>query len=168
MSLVLVTWSSIEEQNARFSVTTGRIQDMPGIFQNESDTVRPLPLRHPSGCHLPTTLTSHTLDEKFQVLGRQLFLDPRNVAVVSFQQQRVCEIQLLQRFLYLSETPCKSPAEDAEFGTVQVSQQLVKLPDIQHHVDAELGTSQVSQKLCELPHAPPVQVFAVRLVETFR
>ncbi|PRD36614.1 UNVERIFIED_CONTAM: hypothetical protein NCL1_08128 [Trichonephila clavipes] len=67
-----------------------------------------------------------------------------------------------------SMTPCKSPAEDAKLGTVRVSQQPVELPDIQHDVDAELGTALVSQQLCELPHAPPVQAFAVQLVETFR
>ncbi|GFW96522.1 hypothetical protein TNCV_2845791 [Trichonephila clavipes] len=88
------------------------------------------------------------------------------VGAVPFQQQRVCEIQLLQWFLYLSETPCKSPAEDAELGTVRVSQQPVELPDIQPDVDAELRTALVSQQLCELPHAPPIQAFAVRLVET--
>ncbi|GFV33291.1 hypothetical protein TNCV_1498131 [Trichonephila clavipes] len=57
---------------------------------------------------------------------------------------------------------------DAELGTVRVSQQPVEMPDIQHDVDAELGTVLVSQQLCELSHAPPVQVFTFRLVETFR
>ncbi|PRD30741.1 UNVERIFIED_CONTAM: hypothetical protein NCL1_25488 [Trichonephila clavipes] len=71
--------------------------------------------------------------------------NPIDVAVVPFQQQNVCEIQLLQCFLYLSVMPCKLHAEDAQLGTVPVSQQL-----------------------CELPHAPPVTAFAVRLVETFR
>ncbi|GFV84816.1 hypothetical protein TNCV_4297981 [Trichonephila clavipes] len=85
-----------------------------------------------------------------------------------FQQQRICEIQLLQWFLYLSETPYKSPAEDIELGTVRVSQQLVELPDIQHDIDAELGTTLVSRQLCELPRASPVQAFAVQLVEKFR
>ncbi|GFW99351.1 hypothetical protein TNCV_3981751 [Trichonephila clavipes] len=32
--------------------------------------------------------------------------------------------------------------------------------------DAELGTVRVSQQPVELPHAPPVQAFTVRLVET--
>ncbi|GFV42164.1 uncharacterized protein TNCV_3163961 [Trichonephila clavipes] len=91
-----------------------------------------------------------------------------DVAAVPFQQQRVCKIQLLHWFLYLSEMPCKSPAEDAELGTVRVSQQPVELLDIQHDVNAELGTALVSQQLCELPHSPPVPTFAVRLVETFR
>ncbi|GFX66200.1 hypothetical protein TNCV_738611 [Trichonephila clavipes] len=58
------------------------------------------------------------------------------VAVVPFQQQRVCEIQLLRWFL--------------------------------NCIVSAFGTALVSQQLCELPHAPPVQVFAVRLVETFR
>ncbi|PRD21247.1 UNVERIFIED_CONTAM: hypothetical protein NCL1_52369 [Trichonephila clavipes] len=103
----------------------------------------------------------------------------------------VCEIQLLQRFLYLFETPYKSPAEDAELATIRVSQKPVEMPYIQHSVDVELGTvlmsqqpvempdtqrsvdvelctAQESQQLCELPHAPTVQAFAVRLVETFR
>ncbi|GFU78036.1 uncharacterized protein TNCV_4855141 [Trichonephila clavipes] len=93
-----------------------------------------------------------------------------DVAVVPFQQQHVCNIQLLQWFLYLSETPYKLHAEDAELGTIRVSQQPVEMPDIQHDVDAdaELGTALVSQQLCELPHVPPVQDFTVRLVETFR
>ncbi|GFT05950.1 hypothetical protein TNCV_3926891 [Trichonephila clavipes] len=90
-----------------------------------------------------------------------------DVAVVPFQQQRVGEIQVLQWFLYLSETSCKSPAEDAELENVRVSQQPVELPDIQHDVDAELGTALMSRQLCELPQSPPVQTFAVRLVETF-
>ncbi|GFW00493.1 hypothetical protein TNCV_693321 [Trichonephila clavipes] len=34
-------------------------------------------------------------------------------------------------------------AEDAELGTVRVSQQPVEMPDIQHDVDAELGTALV-------------------------
>ncbi|GFX54245.1 uncharacterized protein TNCV_3823441 [Trichonephila clavipes] len=61
---------------------------------------------------------------------------------------------------------CKSSAEDAELGTVQVSQQPVELPDIQHDVDAELGTALVSQQLCEPPHTPPVLAFTVRLVHS--
>ncbi|GFX46666.1 uncharacterized protein TNCV_4038171 [Trichonephila clavipes] len=96
------------------------------------------------------------------------FLGILDVAVVPFQQQHVCEIQLLQWFLYLSETPCKLHAEDAELGTVRVSQQPVEMPDILPDVDAELGTALVSKQLCELHHAPPVQAFAVRLAETFR
>ncbi|GFW19015.1 hypothetical protein TNCV_165281 [Trichonephila clavipes] len=54
----------------------------------------------------------------------------------------------LQWFLYLSETPYKSPAEDAELGTVRVSQQPVELPDIHHDLNAELGTTLVSRQLC--------------------
>ncbi|GFS94514.1 hypothetical protein TNCV_2015241 [Trichonephila clavipes] len=84
-----------------------------------------------------------------------------------FQQQRVCEIQLLQRFLYLFETPCKSSAEDTELGTVRVSREPIEMPYIQRSVDVELGTALVSQQFCELPNAPPVQAFTVRLVETF-
>ncbi|GFU90057.1 uncharacterized protein TNCV_2707191, partial [Trichonephila clavipes] len=83
-------------------------------------------------------------------------------------QQHVCEIQLLQWFLYLSETPCKLHAEDAKLETVRVSQLPIEMPDIQHDVNVELGTALVSQQLCELPHSPPVQAFSVRLVETFR
>ncbi|GFR32756.1 hypothetical protein TNCT_135781 [Trichonephila clavata] len=78
-------------------------------------------------------------------------------------QQRVCEIQLVQRFLYLFETPCKSSAEDAELGTVRLSQKSGEMPDIQHAVDVKLGTALVSQQLYELPHAPPVQAFEFRL-----
>ncbi|GFQ91242.1 hypothetical protein TNCT_55631 [Trichonephila clavata] len=62
-----------------------------------------------------------------------------DVAAVAFQQQSVCEIQLLQRFLYLFETPCKSPAEDADLGTVWVSQKPAEMPNIQHAAEAELG-----------------------------
>ncbi|GFU00654.1 hypothetical protein TNCV_4818211 [Trichonephila clavipes] len=91
-----------------------------------------------------------------------------NVAVVPFQQERVLEIQLLQRFLYLFETPCTSPAEEVELGTVRVSQKPVEMPDIQRNVDVEHETDLVSQQLCELPRAPPVQAFTLRLVETFR
>ncbi|GFV99836.1 uncharacterized protein TNCV_5081961 [Trichonephila clavipes] len=91
-----------------------------------------------------------------------------DVDVVPYQQQPVCEIQLLQWFLYLFETPCKLRAEDAELGTVRVSQQPVELSDIQHDVEAELGIALVSEQLCKLSYAPPVQAFAARLVETFR
>ncbi|GFV68839.1 general transcription factor II-I repeat domain-containing protein 2B [Trichonephila clavipes] len=90
------------------------------------------------------------------------------LAFAKMYRQHVCEIQLLQWFLYLSETPCKLHAEDAELGTVRVSQQPVEMPDILPDVDAELGTALVSMQLCELHHAPPVQAFAVRLAETFR
>ncbi|GFX58835.1 uncharacterized protein TNCV_805391 [Trichonephila clavipes] len=93
------------------------------------------------------------------VLYFLMFLE-NDVAVVPFQQQHVCEIQPLQWFQYLSETPCKLHAKDAELGTFRVSQLPVAMPDIQHDVDAE--------QLYELPHAPPVQAFAVRLVEKFR
>ncbi|GFX42155.1 uncharacterized protein TNCV_2135681 [Trichonephila clavipes] len=99
---------------------------------------------------------------------RETDLSNKNISVVPFQQQHVCKIQLFQWFLYLSETPCKLHAEDAELGTVRVSQQPVEMPDIQHDVDTELEAALVSQQLCELPHSPPVQAFAVRLVETFR
>ncbi|GFU39474.1 hypothetical protein TNCV_5011291 [Trichonephila clavipes] len=85
-----------------------------------------------------------------------------------FQQQRVCEIQLLQWFIYFSETLCKSSDKDAKLGTVRVSQQPLELSDIQHDVNTELETALVSQQLCELPHAPSVQAFGVRFVETFR
>ncbi|GFV29969.1 hypothetical protein TNCV_3100461 [Trichonephila clavipes] len=71
-------------------------------------------------------------------------------------------------FLYLSETPCKLHAEDAELGTVRVTQQPVEMPDIQNDVNAKLGTALVSQQLCELPHSPPVPAFAAQLMETFR
>ncbi|GFT73350.1 hypothetical protein TNCV_4009611 [Trichonephila clavipes] len=91
-----------------------------------------------------------------------------DVAVVPFQQQRVCEIQLLQRFLYRFKAPSKSTAEDAELGTVRVSQQpvemlifthavdfdllvahqLVEISDIERSVDAELGTVLVSRSAC--------------------
>ncbi|GFV57395.1 uncharacterized protein TNCV_3569471 [Trichonephila clavipes] len=91
-----------------------------------------------------------------------------DVAVVPFQQQPVCEIQLLQWFLYLFETPCKSPAKDAKLETVRASQKPVERPYIQRSVDVELGTALVSQQVCELPHAPPAQAFAVQLMETFR
>ncbi|GFV71622.1 hypothetical protein TNCV_3534131 [Trichonephila clavipes] len=47
--------------------------------------------------------------------------------------ERLRDSAALHWFLYLYETPCKLHAEDAELGTVLVSQQL-----------------------CELPHAPPV------------
>ncbi|GFU87958.1 hypothetical protein TNCV_1335271 [Trichonephila clavipes] len=50
--------------------------------------------------------------------------------------------------------------------TVLVSQQLIEMPDIQRSV-VDFGTALVSQQFCELPHAPPVQAFAIRLVETF-
>ncbi|GFY35467.1 hypothetical protein TNCV_195701 [Trichonephila clavipes] len=107
------------------------------------------------------------------------------------EQQRVCEILLLQRLLCLFEKSCKSPAEDAELRTVRVSQKSVEMPDVQrsvdvelgsvqksqqplemldtqHAVDADLGTILVPHQLVEMPHAPSVQAFAVRLVETFR
>ncbi|GFX58161.1 uncharacterized protein TNCV_4049191 [Trichonephila clavipes] len=100
--------------------------------------------------------------------GNCKHLKLNDVAAVPFQQQHVCEIQLLQWFLYLSETPCKLHAEDAELGTVRVSQLPVEMPVILPDVDAELRTALVSQQLCELHHAPPVQAFAVRLAETFR
>ncbi|PRD29563.1 UNVERIFIED_CONTAM: hypothetical protein NCL1_29000 [Trichonephila clavipes] len=74
-----------------------------------------------------------------------------DVAVVPFQQQHVCEIQLVQWFLYLSGTPCKLQAEDAELGSVRVFQQPVEMPDIQHDVDAELGTVRLSQQPVEMP-----------------
>ncbi|GFY01775.1 hypothetical protein TNCV_1467671 [Trichonephila clavipes] len=67
----------------------------------------------------------------------------------------------------LVKTPCKSPVEDAELGTVRVSQNPVERPDIQRSVDVEFGTALVSQQLCELPHAPPVKTFAVRLWKRF-
>ncbi|GFT93576.1 hypothetical protein TNCV_677201 [Trichonephila clavipes] len=107
------------------------------------------------------------LTEEWDKLPQQLLDNVvQNVTVMPFQQQSVCE--LLQRFLYLFETPCKSPAEGAEIGTVLMSHRLVEMPDIERSVDSELKTALVSQELCELPHAPPVQTFAVRLVETFR
>ncbi|GFV22793.1 hypothetical protein TNCV_1317451 [Trichonephila clavipes] len=59
-------------------------------------------------------------------------------------------------------------AANANHGAVLESHQLVEMPDIERSVDAEFGTALVSQQLCELAHAPPVQTFAVQLVETFR
>ncbi|GFT69833.1 hypothetical protein TNCV_3914441 [Trichonephila clavipes] len=41
--------------------------------------------------------------------------------------------------MYHFETPCKSPAEDAELGTVRMSQQPVEIPDSQRFVDSSLG-----------------------------
>ncbi|GFU06823.1 tigger transposable element-derived protein 1-like [Trichonephila clavipes] len=73
----------------------------------------------------------HSVDvDEIVELAKQTGLD---------EQQCICEIQLLEWFLYLSETPRKSPVEDAELGTVRVSQQRVELPVIQHDVDTELG-----------------------------
>ncbi|GFU78546.1 hypothetical protein TNCV_2301581 [Trichonephila clavipes] len=40
--------------------------------------------------------------------------------------------------------------KDAELGTIQVSHQLVEMPDIEHSVDTELATTLVFQQLCEL------------------
>ncbi|GFX82090.1 hypothetical protein TNCV_398201 [Trichonephila clavipes] len=113
-------------------------------------------------------LDSASVTSRSSSSGLRLCVSSSNVAVVPFQQQHVCEIQLLQWFLYLSETPCKLHAEDAKLGTVRVSQQPVEMPDILPDVDAELGTALVSQQLSELHHVPPVQAFAVRLAETFR
>ncbi|GFT18518.1 hypothetical protein TNCV_1708331 [Trichonephila clavipes] len=61
---------------------------------------------------------------------------------------RLRDSAALQRFLYLFETPCKSPAEDAELGIVRVSQKPIEKPDIQRSVDVELGTALMSQQLC--------------------
>ncbi|GFT36135.1 hypothetical protein TNCV_3778481 [Trichonephila clavipes] len=79
------------------------------------------------------------------------FLCIFEIAVVPFQQQRVCDILLLQKFLYLFQTPCKSPAEDAKLGTAQVSQQSVEVLDTQNAVDAYHGTILVSHQLFEMP-----------------
>ncbi|GFT32932.1 uncharacterized protein TNCV_1598791 [Trichonephila clavipes] len=94
-------------------------------------------LKFSSKYGLRTICSSNVSQKETKITG--------NVAVVPFQQQHVCEIQVLQWFLYLSETPCKLHAEEAE-----------------------LGTALVSQQLCELSHVPPVQTFAVQLVEVFR
>ncbi|GFQ88999.1 hypothetical protein TNCT_589731 [Trichonephila clavata] len=74
-----------------------------------------------------------------------IFLGSTPVQRIAFVQKRICEIQLLQRYLYRFETPCKSPTEDVK-----------------------LGSALVSQQLCQLLHVLPVHAFAVRLVETFR
>ncbi|GFX56513.1 hypothetical protein TNCV_74591 [Trichonephila clavipes] len=88
---------------------------------------------------------------KFQLASGYVYegYDP-NIAVVPFHKQRFCKIQLLRRFLYLFETPCKSPAEKAELGTL-VSQQPVKMRDTQHSVNTDLGTVLVSFQLAEKP-----------------
>ncbi|GFU71351.1 hypothetical protein TNCV_4280441 [Trichonephila clavipes] len=69
--------------------------------------------------------------------------------------------------LYRFETPCKSPAEDADHETVLVFHLLVEMPDCESSTDAELRTALVSRQLCELLHAPPVQAFTDWLIETF-
>ncbi|GFX91860.1 hypothetical protein TNCV_3576901 [Trichonephila clavipes] len=58
------------------------------------------------------------------------------------------------------QTLCKSPAEDAELETVQVSQQPVQMLDTQHAFNTKLGTVLVPHQFVEMSHAPPVQDFA--------
>ncbi|GFU65154.1 hypothetical protein TNCV_4056241 [Trichonephila clavipes] len=61
-----------------------------------------------------------------------------------------CCITAVQQFLYPFETPCKSPAEDAELGIVQVSQKHVEMLDIQRSVNIELVNVQLSQQPHEI------------------